>query len=200
MRDRVERYAKTLAVAILLMASVFFVGHAAFACGYHNPSDVARGVMNFIFPKSLYVRTAVWQAQHSGVLPPRQRKAAKDLFAYQRDVSNLQKLGARLAAPSREEGDFALVLLDSMLWTRFVSEPDSYTVTAHAKGPEKGDAVLVTEAVVIKALLDGSIHTSAAEAQGLFRLYGPIERQAATREALRGLSAPSSAASLEKPR
>jgi hypothetical protein len=189
---------RPLAAAALLMAAIVFAGQAALACGYHDPRSMARGLMNLVFPKSLYVSTAVWRAQRSGVLPPRQRKAAKDLFAYQRDVSNLQKLGARLVAPSREEGSFALVLLDSMLWTRFVSGPDGYTVATHVKGPEKGDAVLVTESAVIKALLDGSIDMPAVEAKGLFRLYGPVERQAATRNALRGLSTKSPAASLEK--
>ena len=55
----------------VFVAAIVFTSGAAFACGYHNPSDVARGVMNFAYPKSLYVRTAVWQAQNSGLLPAR---------------------------------------------------------------------------------------------------------------------------------
>ena len=176
------------AASLIVIAGIVFAGASAFACGYHNPSDVARGVMNFVFPKSLYVRTAVWQAQNIGILPPRASKPAKDLFAYQRDVSSLQKLGARLAPPKSGTGPFAVVLLDSMLWTRFEPGPDGYAVAIHVKGPKKGDGVLVTESPVIKALLAGTLDVKKAEAYGLFRLYGPIERQAAARTALRTFS------------
>jgi hypothetical protein len=35
-----------------------------------DPSNVAfqRGILNFAFPKALYVQTAVWQAQQAGLL------------------------------------------------------------------------------------------------------------------------------------
>ena len=183
----------------MLMAGGLLSATSTFACGYHDPSTVARGVMNLAFPRSLYVRTAVWQAQRSGVLPPRSSRPAKDLFAYQRAVANVQELGSRLAATRDESVPFAVVLLDSMLWTRFVPSPAGYGVTVHVKGPETGDAVLVTEAGVINALIDGTLDISAAEAHGLFRLYGPIDRQGAVRKALRSLSADVPAASLGKP-
>jgi hypothetical protein len=79
-------------------------------------------------------------------------------------------------------------MLDSMLWARFVSGPDGYTVAVHVKGPEKSDVVLVTEAEVIKALVNHSLDISVAEAHGLFRLYGPAERQVEIRLALAGYS------------
>ncbi|MHA1517720.1 MAG: hypothetical protein ACTSYK_03865 [Alphaproteobacteria bacterium] len=180
---------RTFVVAsLMLMAGVVFMGASSLACGYHDPSIVARGIMNLAFPKSLYVSTAVWQAQNSGVLPARPRKSAKDLFAYQRAASDVQKLGSRLAPPIDKNAPFAVVLLNSMLWARFVPGPNGYSAVIHVKGPERGDAVLVTEAEVVKALLDGSLDISVAEAHGLYRLYGPIDRQAVVRKALGGLS------------
>lgn len=187
---------RTFVVAsLMLMVGVVFMGASAFACGYHDPSTVARGIMNLAFPKSLYVSTAVWQAQNSGVLPVRPRKSAKDLFAYQRAASDVQKLGSRLAPPNDKNAPFAVVLLNSMLWARFVPGPNGYSAAIHVKGPERGDAVLVTEAEVVKALLDGSLDISVAEAHGLYRLYGPIDRQAGVRKALGGLSGGGPAAS-----
>jgi hypothetical protein len=181
------------------MAGVVLASTPTFACGFHDPRSVARGVMNLAYPKSLYVGTAVWQAQRTGVLPPRPRKASKDLFAYQRTVSNMQNLGARLATPDGAAEPFTVVLLSAMLWTRFKPGHDGYDATVHVKGPERGDAVLVTEPEVIKALLDGALDIEQAETHGLFRLYGPGDRQAEVRKALRGLSSVRAAASLGKP-
>ena len=184
-----------LLASLALMAGVL-AGPAALACGYHNPSAMARGLMNIAFPKSLYVSTAVWQAQKSGVLPPRPRKPAKDLFAYQRAVSDVQNLGSRLVVPDGATAPFTVVLLNKMLWTRFEPGSEGYSAAVHVKGPETGDAVLVTEAEVVKALVEGMLDIKTAERHGLFRLYGPIGRQAEVRKALGDLSVDRSAASL----
>lgn len=186
MGQQVALFAKAQMAAALLTAIAIFGTHAAVACGYHDPSTVARGVMNLVYPKALYVRTAVWQAQRIGVLPPRSRRPVKDLFAYQRAVSNVQTLGSRLTVPNGEGASFAVVLLDSMLWARFVAGSDGYAVSVHVKGPEEGDVVLVTEAEVIGALVSGSLDISVAEDYGLFLLYGPAVRQAEIRSALAG--------------
>ena len=172
-------------VALLLAAGLVFTGSAAFACGYHNPSDVARGAMNFAYPNSLHVRTAVWQAQASGVLPPRSGRAAKDLFAYQRMAAGLRKLGQHLGPAPVPDVGFTIVLLDSLLWTRYAAAEGGFDVAIHVNGPSKGDAVLVTESDVIRALNGGLIGFEAAEAHGLVRLYGPADRQESVRAVFR---------------
>lgn len=172
-------------VLVLITAGLVFAGSAAFACGYHNPSDVARGAMNFAYPKSLYVRTAVWQAQASGVLPPRPAQAVKDLFAYQRMAAGLRKLGEDLGPAPGPDFGFTIVLLDSLLWTRYAAADGGFGVAVHVNGSSKGDAVLVTESDVIRALNGGLIGFEVAEAHGLIRLYGPEDVQDKVRAVFR---------------
>lgn len=172
-------------VVVLVAAGLVCGGSAALACGYHNPSDVARGAMNFAYPKSLYVRTAVWQAQARGVLPPRPLRAAKDLFAYQRMAAGLRKLGEDLGPAPGPDFGFTIVLLDSLLWTRYAAAGGGFGVAVHVNGPSKDDAVLVTESDVIRALNAGLIGFGVAEAHGLIRLYGPADRQESVRAAFR---------------
>ncbi|MEM7192311.1 MAG: hypothetical protein AAF405_05495, partial [Pseudomonadota bacterium] len=157
--------------------------------GYHNPIDVARGAMNFVYPKSLYVRTAVWQAQGSGVLPPRQKRPAKDLFAYHRTTAALRAWGRALGLAPDQGSGFSIVLLDTMLWSRYEARAGNPDVAIHVTGPGADETVLVTESAVIFALNDGAIDYDTAEARGLIRLYGPEGQVAKTRTFLRGLPA-----------
>ncbi len=184
MRRQNAYCAKAQAVAALLTASIALA--PALACGYHNQADMARGAMNLAFPKSLYVRTAVWQAQLRDVLPRRRAKPAKDLFSYQRTASQLREMGALLCPSPDKQMAFTVVLLDAMLWTRFVSGPDGIVASVPVKGPEKADAVLVTESEVIRAFVESRLDAKSAERNGLFRLYGPAHRQAELRSALAG--------------
>jgi hypothetical protein len=170
----------------VLAVGLVFAATTAFACGYHNPSDIARGTMNFIYPKSLYVRTAVWQAQNSGLLPPRPRRVVKDLFAYQRATAGLQKLGNTLGSAPNQQFRFTVVLLDSMLWTRYAAGDEGFDVSVHVSGPGKNEAVLVTEGAVVRALNAGAITYDVAVSQGLIRLYGPEEQQKALRAVMLG--------------
>jgi hypothetical protein len=142
--------------------------------------------MNFIYPKSLYVRTAVWQAQNSGLLPPRPRRVITDLFAYQRTTAGLEKLGKTLGSAPNQQFGFTVVLLDSMLWTRYAAGGEGFDVSVHISGPGKDEAVLVTEGAVVSALNAGAITYDVAESQGLIRLYGPLQQQEALRAVMLG--------------
>ena len=187
MRRRGARDKSARTIAIFIVAAMLFAGGGALACGYHTPSDIARGTLNYIYPKSLYVRTAVWQAQNSGLLAPRPARAVKDLFAFQHTAADLQQLGDALGPAPAPRLGFTVVLLDSMLWSRYAPSESGFDVDVHVKGPQKGDAVLVTQSEVIRALNVGSLGFDVAEAQGLIRLYGPADRQEAVRSILQGL-------------
>ncbi|MGB2932155.1 MAG: hypothetical protein WBB88_07355 [Methyloceanibacter sp.] len=132
---RISAYWGVVALAAALIWPV-----KAEACGYHDPSLIARGILNWTYPKALYVGTAVWQAEASGVLP-RSTQTPMDLFTYQRTVRHLQTLGERLRSSriaQAQGSSFSMVLLDSMLWTRFAAAPDGYAVEVHASGPSAG--------------------------------------------------------------
>ena len=66
----------------------------------------------------------------------------------------------------------ALVLLEGMLWTRYVSTPDGVQVHHHVDGPAEGDLVAVTDVPVIHAIRAGTLTLADANEQGLLRLYG----------------------------
>jgi hypothetical protein len=158
----------------LAAAGGVFTSPAAQACGYHSADDIAVGLLNWAFPKALYVRTAVWTAENIGLLPPRELQRPKDMFAFQKAAADLRAFASRLAAGGKGEGEtvsLAVVLIDSVLWTRFEATPDGYTADVHANGPKSDDVVVVTDGKVLRALIEGSLDAAKAEAHGLFRLY-----------------------------
>ena len=59
-----------------------------------------------------------------------------------------------------------------MLWTRFESTGGSLAMTAHASGPGSDDVVIVTDAPVVAALLEGRLTPQEARGRGLIRFYG----------------------------
>ncbi len=157
----------------------------AMACGFEDPNSVTsrRGILNFVYPKSLYVTSAVWQAQLDGVLPRTETAVENKSFVagrtkYDSAVAALGGLRDRLTAASDGQpiAAFSVVLLGPVLWTRFVPEGSVITMTPHASGPASGDIVIVTDEPVMRALLDEQLTPSAARELGLIRFYGEPER------------------------
>jgi hypothetical protein len=180
----------------LVIAGALLGTPAAHACGYHNPQDAALGILNWTFPKALYVRTAVWMAEESGLLPPRDPQKPQDLFAFHRTTANLQTFARRLSIGSEGDGEgvsFAVVLIDSMLWTRFEATPSGYAAQVHVESRQSQDVVVVTDSKVIRALVDGSLDARKAEIHGLLRLYGPPDRHDKARDALIAATRPANA-------
>jgi hypothetical protein len=160
--------------------SVFFcalisLGGVAHSCGYHNSVDLARGMLNWVYPNSLYVRTAVWQAEDAGVLPKRASEPRKDLFAYHRIAMTMRTYGELMTkahfAPGEMQG-LSVLLIESVLWTRFVRTTEGYSVEIHAEGAAPNDVVMVTDDKVMISLVDGTITPRFAREHGLIRLYG----------------------------
>ena len=145
------------------------------ACGYHDPVNLGRGMMNWVYPNSLYVQTAVWQAEDAGILPSRAAEPTKDLFAYQRIVQAMRAYGALISKADVAAGEMpnlSVVLIDTLLWTRFVRTGDAYAVEVHAEGPSPNDVVMVTAGKVIFSLVDDTLTSPIAYDRGLIRLYG----------------------------
>ena len=53
------RSASATGLAVLLLASL--VSPWAAACGFHEQATLLRGMMNWVYPDSLHVATAVWK-------------------------------------------------------------------------------------------------------------------------------------------
>ena len=162
----------------LALAAGLATGPAS-ACGYHQPVDVERGILNLVYPDALYVTTAVWQAEQAGHLGgarPAGLAAAQDPFAFHGEARRLERLGERLAqAAPQELSGFSLVLIESMLWTRYTLAYGRALSAVHSDGRGEGDTVVVTHGLVVRALVEGRMDGERALQLGLLRLYGEAE-------------------------
>jgi hypothetical protein len=139
-------------------------------------------MMNLAYPQALHVHTAVWKAQLGGRLE-------RDELGALRVNLLLSQLRAHLAAfPASARPNLTLVLLGPMLWSRYQPDGGGVRLSVHVDGPGKGDVVLVTEAPVVKALLEERLSAREALDSGLLRVYGNAEESAA---AMRWLEGPS---------
>ena len=170
-------------------AALLFLGvGTATACGFEDPNNVAfqRGMLNFAFPKALYVSTAVWQAQVEGILERDQASGAnRALLGFRRAADALDTVAEELDAGNPALPAFTLVMIGPVLWTRFAEQGGAITATPHVKGPAAGDVVVVSDEPVIIAMAKGRLDGRAALALGLLRLYGEPARVAALEAALR---------------
>jgi len=130
--------------------------------------------LNWTYPNALYVRTALWQAESAGILPKRQAQPMPPALTFRREALSLRMLADRLSGARSchcTPMNIAVVMIDSMLWTRFVAGPTSYVAQVDVRGPESGDVVVVTTSKVVETMGSGSLDASAAEAHGLIRFY-----------------------------
>jgi len=155
---------KVAAAAALLAAAA-----PAFGCGYHQGVGQERSLMNLAYPQALHVQTAVWKAQLSGHLE------RADVGALRVNLL-LAQLRAHLAdSPAMARPNVTVVLLGPMLWSRYQPDDGGVRLAVHVDGPEQGDVVLVTEAPVLKALIEERLSTRNALESGLLRVYGKKE-------------------------
>jgi hypothetical protein len=173
-------------VYAIVVAGSALSATGSLACGYHNPQAIARGSLNWTFPKALYVGTALWQAERAGILTHRQPQRMPPALAFRRAALSLRMFADRLSEACARYGKpmhISVVLIDSMLWTRFAATSAGYTALIDVRGAHDGDVVVVTASKVIEAMVRGSLDANVAEAHGLIRLY----RQPQSHEPLRAL-------------
>jgi hypothetical protein len=177
---RIGSAAARTRVRAVLVAFIAASG-PAWACGFHDPAQMKLGLMNWVYPDSLHVRTAVWQAQSDGRLPrdglsdrTELTAEARAQFGYLRTTRLLGQLRAVLegARASGQRPNLAVVLLGSMLWSRYEMQDDGLQLQVHVDGPQPGDIVVVTESAVIDALVEGRLAGREALALGVLRMYG----------------------------
>jgi hypothetical protein len=172
------------AVAVVMAAAALAGSPPAQACGYHDPASVSVGMLNWAYPDALHVRTAVWMAQASGLLPRREPVPDADpqsaSFRFQQSI-RLRDTQARLdglrgqidtALDGRPMPALSIVLIGPMLWTRLESTEGRVDMWSHTSGPASDDVVIVTDEPVVAALVEGRITARDARSQGLVRLYG----------------------------
>ena len=178
----------TVTISFLLIALHKLVFSNVFACGYHSPELIRLGSLNLTFPKALYVRSAVWDAEVAGILPrSKQPENNTASSSFPRVQLALEILGARLSNASQHingPSGIAIVLIDSVMWTRFVETSDGYETNIHTDGPESNDIVIVSSSEVVLAMTRGTLDSQTAEDTGLIRIYRHDSNQDSLRELL----------------
>jgi hypothetical protein len=161
-----------LGLWLLAYGLVCFVPLSSMSCGYHDTVYTRQGMLNWIYPDSLHVRGAIWQAQASGELPP------DETISFQETERTLKALGDRLGklTPAGRLESFSVVLVEKMLWSRYNITDAQSEVAVDVEGPMPGHLVVVTDEPVLYAVEKNSMPLSMAVESGLVKLYGEPEQ------------------------
>ena len=99
-----------------------------------------------------------------------------DLFGHKLQLAkmSLGQFGTMLgsASPEALRTPVALVLIEPMLWARFVPTAEGLRTEVHVSGAEQGDLVIITGEAVIAEIAAGRLTFGQAYARGVARLYG----------------------------
>lgn len=176
---------------VLILSLIFFLewGGAvgARACGYHDPTMLAVGALNWRYPESLHVTGAIWEAQKAGALPmpDKERIVARgktrellETVAYQKTRRAIRALDAAVQKLNADQKltPFSLVLVETALWSNFRNGSAYQPVAVDVVGPGEGDLVVVSGEVAILAIQSGNLSLSTAVETGLVKLYGEPEQ------------------------
>jgi hypothetical protein len=71
---------------------------------------------------------------------------------------------------------FSLLLIEPMLWTRFVSNGGDVRTQVHVSGPQAGDLLVISGEEVLRAVANDRLTVGDAYRSGLIRLYGTHEQ------------------------
>lgn len=190
--------AVTMLVLTLLLAAP---ATRTAACGYHDPLVLAQGMLNHAYPNALHVTGSVWTAQKAGTLamPDRERLMARgaarkalDQKAFENDVVAVHSFGLAMEAagtPMANGTKVAVVLIEPMLWTRFIPVEERIGVSTHLTAPEKGDLVVITDSPVLRAIEKGTMTVAKAHQTGCLRVYGRPAQETAFLDAYGTLGA-----------
>jgi len=174
-------------VGVMLIAGVFNPPPVS-ACGYEDPNSAAfqRGVLGLSYPKALYVLGALTQAQLDRTIPSEPAPSANYLLAYLKTALILHRFGDALQDQQSEDNElaFTLVLIEPMLWTRFLFDGGHATTFVHVDGPQPGDFVIVTAETALRQIVDHRMTIGRAEELGLIRIYGEVPKVTRVRKAI----------------
>ena len=174
------------AAAIGRLTRIFMLGaltiwspFEAAACGYHDDVSLARGVLNWVYPDALHVVGAISTAVSERRLPAAAPvRGGLGLLGYHGTVRALDQYAQQLRTSSGEKPPptFSLLLIEPMLWTRFVSDGGDVRTQVHVSGPQAGDLVVISGEEVLRAVANDRLTVAEAYRSGLVRLYGTDEQ------------------------
>ncbi|MBW7966793.1 hypothetical protein [Bradyrhizobium sp. BR 10261] len=164
-----------LGVFVLLLGCAAWAPSQTAACGYHDDVSLARGALNWIYPDALHVIGAISTAVADRRLPAGASvRRGPDLFGYHATVRSIERLGRQLheIAGEMPGPEFSLLLIEPMLWTRFVPDQGDLQARVHVSAPQAGELVIISGEEVIRAIANNALTIGEAYRSGLMRLYG----------------------------
>jgi hypothetical protein len=164
---------KPFPVRIVVIAMLQgILGSVALACGFDG---LIGDKFSAQHPKSLPVAFAITDAVGSGIIG----KGALEPIqpgqkGYWRAMTRLANFAALLGdrTDSSRLPNVSILLIDSQLWTRLRGGSTGFEIEAHARGPELGDAVIVTNEFILAAIIEGDLSAGRALQIGVVAVDG----------------------------
>jgi hypothetical protein len=166
---------RRLVRVLMFGAALGWLPPGAIGCGYHDDVSLARGLLNWIYPDALHVVGAISTAVAERRLPSAAPvQGALGLVGYHGTVRALERHAQQLRMSSDEmpRPTFSLLLIEPMLWTRFVSDGGDVRMQVHVSGPQAGELVVISGEDVIREIAGNRLSIGEAHQHGLIRLYG----------------------------
>ena len=159
------------------------------ACGYHGLIGAS---FSASYPGSIDVAIALRSA-----LDRNQLKAAPampPLMGLVRSTRWLEDFGRWAGQHAALAPDFAVLLVEPGLWTRYRKQGSGFAMESHVATPASGDVVLITGEPALQALVERRLSLADAVKAGVVRFEGAPEAVARLQQTL------SAAFSTESPR
>ena len=165
----------TASIVLAGIATILLVyAQRAHTCGLEPGIN---GGITVSYPGSIDVAIAVAGARSNGLLPPANNEATANEVRLQNILADLRRLQARLNAARIEVADadpatFSLVLVGPGLWSHYRMTAGGVHGNYHTAGPLADEAVVLTHATALRAMLDGSLSAEQASELGLIAYSG----------------------------
>jgi hypothetical protein len=173
-------------VLSILVAGFACGGGFAVACSYDGIASAAALAK---FKKAAEVAATLRSPSAAPVIERPIAQPLPSMVGFHRAVGRLQSLrealeqtvlDRQLQAPA-----IALLLVESGLWTRYVTDSEGVSIAVHVAGPQPSDVLVFTGEAVIEAIMAGRASGDEAFHRGLIVVEGPASGAREATELLR---------------
>jgi len=162
-----------LPMAALLLLLCGTAAPPSHACGFDG---VLPGGFSAMHPRSIGVAFAIRDAIENQEIPNSATEPiAGGAPGYWRAVGRLNDLTAHLSAAAHHTPGvpaISVLFIDSGLWSRISSGPDSLWLVPHTEGPQPSDIVIVTNETVLAEVLAERISIKSALGRAIIAIDG----------------------------
>jgi hypothetical protein len=149
------------------------------ACGYHG---LIGDSFSAIYPGSIDVAIALRTALDRNQL--KAAPTAPPLMSLMRSTRWLEDFGRWAGQSASGAPDFAVLLVEPGLWTRYRKQGSGFAMEPHVAAPAASDVVLITGEPALQALVERRLTMTEAMQTGVVRFEGAAEAVARLQETL----------------